>query len=494
MPYRRLPNTDQARIRALKAVVVKGDIYNVYDLAVSLKTLTDARNFLMKFEAAQAYYAECFERQSKAGRKHQSNVKIARLYISHFIQVLNLAVIRSEIRTAHKEYYGLDMKSNNVPDLSTETALAEWGRKIVDGENRRTSQGGIPIYNPTIAKVRVHYDIFMESYEKQKNLQALTARSLETLASMRAEADALILNIWNQVEQKYAGVTPNEKRLDLCRAYGLIYYYRTGEKRRNNEMRLVDSHSHLFLDEFQSDLQQVMARAQAAGVTHIFMPNIDSTTIEPMLRVCSEYKGYCFPMMGLHPTSVNADYKKELAIVSEHLAMPNDYVAIGEIGMDLYWDKTFLKEQQFVFEQQIQWALEYELPIVIHCREAFDYIYNVLKPYKTSPLKGIFHSFTGTLEEALRILEFPDFSIGINGVVTFKKSNLPEVLSSIPLARIVLETDSPYLTPVPNRGKRNESANVKDTLLKVAEIYGKPPEEVGCITSENALKVFGILK
>ena len=168
----------------------------------------------MKFEAAQAYYAECFERQSKAGRKHQSNVKIARLYISHFIQVLNLAVIRSEIRTAHKEYYGLDMKSNNVPDLSTETALAEWGRKIVDGENRRISQGGIP----------------MESYEKQKNLQALTARSLETLASMRAEADALILNIWNQVEQKYAGVTPNEKRLDLCRAYGLIYYYRTGEK------------------------------------------------------------------------------------------------------------------------------------------------------------------------------------------------------------------------------------------------------------------------
>lgn len=230
MPYRRLPNTDQARIWALKAVVVKGDIYNVYDLAVSLKTLTDARNFLMKFEAAQAYYAECFERQSKAGRKHQSNVKIARLYISHFIQVLNLAVIRSEIRTAHKEYYGLDMKSNNVPDLSTETALAEWGRKIVDGENRRTSQGGIPIYNPTIAKVRVHYDIFMESYEKQKNLQALTARSLEMLASMRAEADALILNIWNQVEQKYAGITPNEKRLDLCRAYGLIYYYRTGEK------------------------------------------------------------------------------------------------------------------------------------------------------------------------------------------------------------------------------------------------------------------------
>ena len=230
MPYRRLPNTDQARIRALKAVVVKGDICNVYDLAVSLKALTDARNFLTKFEAAQAYYADCFERQARAGRKHQANVKTARLYISHFIQVLNLAVIRSEVRTVHKEFYGLDMRNNNVPDLSTEAALAEWGRKIVEGESRRISQGGIPIYNPTIAKVRVHYDIFMESYERQRNLQALTARSLETLASMRSEADALILDIWNQVERKYAEVMPNEKRLELCRAYGLIYYYRTGEK------------------------------------------------------------------------------------------------------------------------------------------------------------------------------------------------------------------------------------------------------------------------
>lgn len=230
MPYRRLPNTDQARIRALKAVVVKGDTYNVYDLAVSLKTLTEARNFLTKFEAAQAYYTECFERQSAAGRKHQANVKTARLYISHFIQVLNLAVIRSEVRTAHKDYYGLDKSNNNVPDLSTESALAEWGRKIVDGESKRISQGGIPIYNPTIAKVRVHYDIFMDSYEKQKNLQALTARSLDVLASMRAAADNLILDIWNQVEKKFEEVVPNEKRLDLCRAYGVIYYYRTGEK------------------------------------------------------------------------------------------------------------------------------------------------------------------------------------------------------------------------------------------------------------------------
>ena len=257
---------------------------------------------------------------------------------------------------------------------------------------------------------------------------------------------------------------------------------------------LIDTHSHLFLEEFAEDLPQVMERARHAGVSSIFMPNIDSTTIDALLSVCAKYPDLCYPMIGLHPTSVNETYEQELAIVRERLSAPNHFVAIGEIGLDLYWDRTFLKEQLLVFERQIEWALEYELPVVIHTREAFDYIYNVLKPYKTSPLKGIFHSFTGTLEEALRILEFSDFSIGINGVVTFKKSNLPEVLSSIPLARIVLETDSPYLTPVPNRGKRNESANVKDTLLKVAEIYGKPPEEVGCITSENALKVFGILK
>lgn len=230
MPYRRLPNTDKARIRALKAVVVKADIYTIYDLAVSLKTLTDARNFLVKFEAAHSYYSDCFAKQSKAGRKHQCNVKTARLYISHFIQVLNLAVIRSEVRVSYKEYYGLDTKNNNVPDLASEAALVEWGCKIVNGENKRISQGGIPIYNPSIAKVKVHYDIFKESYEEQRNFQLLTARSLETLSSMRTKADELILNIWNQVEEKFGKITSNEKRLDLCRDYGIIYYYRTGEK------------------------------------------------------------------------------------------------------------------------------------------------------------------------------------------------------------------------------------------------------------------------
>ncbi|WP_281643903.1 TatD family hydrolase [Bacteroides zoogleoformans] len=259
-------------------------------------------------------------------------------------------------------------------------------------------------------------------------------------------------------------------------------------------MKLVDSHSHLFLEEFKDDLPQVIARARAAGVTHVFMPNIDSTTIEPMLRVCKAYKGYCYPMIGLHPTSVNADYAQELEVVARELESSDEYVAIGEIGMDLYWDKTFLKEQEVALNKQIEWALQYDLPVVIHCREAFDLIYNVLKPYRSTALKGIFHSFTGTLEEACRIMEFPSFMIGINGVVTFKKSTLPEVLKGIPPERIVLETDAPYLTPVPNRGKRNESAYLRDTLMKVAQVYDCSPEKLAQLTSDAAFKIFGMLE
>ena len=257
---------------------------------------------------------------------------------------------------------------------------------------------------------------------------------------------------------------------------------------------LIDTHSHLFLEEFSDDLPQVMERARQAGVSRIYMPNIDSTTIEPMLSVCADYPDFCYPMIGLHPTSVNESYRQELSIVRERLEAPNNFVAIGEIGLDLYWDKTFLNEQLYVFEKQIEWALEYKLPIVVHSREAFDYIYKVMEPYKNTALTGIFHSFTGTPEEAAKLLEFEGFMLGINGVVTFKKSTLPETLLTVPLERIVLETDSPYLTPVPNRGKRNESANVKDTLAKVAEIYRMSSEYVSQVTSVNALKVFGIRK
>ena len=253
---------------------------------------------------------------------------------------------------------------------------------------------------------------------------------------------------------------------------------------------LIDTHSHLFLEEFSEDLPQVIERARQAGVASIFMPNIDSTTIEPLLSVCESYPGYCYPMIGLHPTSVNESFQQELDIVRQHLESPNGFVAIGEIGLDLYWDRTFEKEQIKVFEQQIEWALEFHLPIVIHSRDAFEVLCKVMEPYKETSLTGIFHSFTGTPEEAARLLEFKGFMLGINGVVTFKKSTLPEALSVVPLERVVLETDSPYLAPVPNRGRRNESAYVKDTLIKVASIYEMDAQYVAAITTRNALRVF----
>ncbi|MCD7898421.1 MAG: hypothetical protein LUH22_00670 [Bacteroides sp.] len=233
MPYRRLPNTDQARIRALKRAVEKGEASNIHDLVFSLKSLSAARNLLGKMEGAQDYYKQCYENQAKLSRQHQPNVKLARLYVSHFIQVLNMAVLRGEIKKSHKEYYSLDPDNFSVPDLTSDTAIVEWGRKIIEGEHRRTSMGGLPIYNPTIAKVKVRYDIFIEGYERQKNLQAITTRSLEALAAMRSTADEIILEIWNEVEKGFAEIQPNEKRLDKCRDYGLVYYYRSHEKRPN---------------------------------------------------------------------------------------------------------------------------------------------------------------------------------------------------------------------------------------------------------------------
>lgn len=255
-------------------------------------------------------------------------------------------------------------------------------------------------------------------------------------------------------------------------------------------MNFIDTHSHLFLEEFAEDLPLVMQRAKAAGVSRIYMPNIDCSTIKPLLDTVAQYPDYCFPMIGLHPTSVNADFREELKVMKEMLDQSHPFVAIGEVGMDLYWDRTFINEQFEAFETQIQWSAEYRLPLVIHSRDSFEEVYQVIKRNEHKNLKGIFHSFTGTKEEAERLLQFDDFYLGINGVVTFKKSILPEVLRNVPLERIVLETDSPYLTPAPNRGKRNESANVKDTLLKLAAIYQCSPENVAEITTMNALKIF----
>lgn len=259
-------------------------------------------------------------------------------------------------------------------------------------------------------------------------------------------------------------------------------------------MNYIDSHSHLYLEEFNNDLPQVIERARLAGVSHILLPNIDSTTINDMLRVSQAYSGYCFPMMGLHPTSVNSTFEKELQVIEKSLTLSDEYIAIGEIGLDLYWDKAFIKEQVQAFDRQIQLALQYNLPIVVHSREAFHLLYETILPYKNTALKGVFHSFTGTVEEAEKLLEFKGFYLGINGVVTFKNSGLAQALSQIPVNRIIMETDAPYLTPVPFRGKRNESAYLQYTLNKIADIYQITPNELAGITTCNTLKIFDRLK
>ena len=256
-------------------------------------------------------------------------------------------------------------------------------------------------------------------------------------------------------------------------------------------MNLVDSHTHLFLEEFAADLPEVMQRARQAGVTHLFMPNIDSTSVDALLHTCNQYSGYAFPMIGLHPTSVRENYRKELTAIQDWLGRPAGWVAVGEIGLDLHWDRTFLEQQLDALRTQVDWAVQCHLPVVLHCRDAFTYIYKVLEPYRHSGLTGIFHSFTGGEAELEQMLSFDGFCIGVNGVVTFKKSALPALLPRIPLDRLVLETDAPYLTPVPHRGQRNESAYLPFTLQAVARAYDLPPFEVAEATSKAALDVFG---
>jgi len=253
---------------------------------------------------------------------------------------------------------------------------------------------------------------------------------------------------------------------------------------------MIDTHSHIFEADFSEDLPEVIARAREVGVEKIFLPNIDDTSVAAMLDLCRCYPDYCYPMIGFHPTSVTADAMPKVKEMKKLLVEGHPYIAIGEVGLDLYWDKTYLKEQQQVLEEQIQWALEWKLPLVIHCREAFPELFEVLRPYKNTELTGVFHSFTGTVEEAEELVGYSRFMIGINGVVTFKKSTLPESLKVVPMERLVLETDSPYLAPVPFRGKRNESSYVKRVAVKLAELYGMEIGEVERQTTVNALKVF----
>lgn len=253
---------------------------------------------------------------------------------------------------------------------------------------------------------------------------------------------------------------------------------------------MIDTHTHLFVEEFTDDFHSVIERAKNTGITHLLMPNIDENSVQKMIQVCNQYPGLCFPMIGFHPTSVDNQSREKLTEIKKLLVDGHPFVAIGEVGMDLYWDQTYLREQQEILDEQIQWALEWDLPLVLHCREAFDPLFEVLGKYRNTSLKGVFHSFTGTQNEMDKVLEYAHFMVGINGVVTFKKSNLPQILQSVPLNRLVLETDSPYLAPSPYRGKRNESSYLIKVAEKLAEIYNVTLAEIDKQTTLNALKVF----
>ena len=254
---------------------------------------------------------------------------------------------------------------------------------------------------------------------------------------------------------------------------------------------MIDTHSHIYSEEFNSDREEVIQRAKNAGISHIILPNCDSGTLPQMLALEAKYPDYCLAAIGLHPTSVKENYREELAIVKSELQR-RSWIAIGEIGIDLYWDKTFLAEQIIAFQQQIEFAIEYKLPIIIHVRDSFRETMNALEPYKNSELKGVFHSFTGSLEEAREIIDFAGFMLGINGIVTFKNSGLAAVVSEIDLKHILLETDSPYLTPAPHRGKRNESGYTQLVATKLAEIYNCSVQEIDEQTSNNAQSLFDI--
>ena len=253
-------------------------------------------------------------------------------------------------------------------------------------------------------------------------------------------------------------------------------------------MRLIDTHTHLYAEAFDGDRDEMIRRAQEAGVEKFYLPNIDSTSIEGMLRLENDYPNHCFAMMGLHPCSVKENYKEELAIAKKWLDS-RPFCAIGEIGIDLYWDKNFEKQQREAFLIQVEWAIDKELPIVIHSRESIDIIIDLLKEVDDARLHGVFHCFTGNLDQAEAIIEM-GFLLGLGGVLTFKNSGLDKTVKQIDLKHVILETDSPYLTPTPHRGKRNESAYVRLVAEKLAEIKARSLEEIAEITSENAERFF----
>lgn len=255
-------------------------------------------------------------------------------------------------------------------------------------------------------------------------------------------------------------------------------------------MMFIDTHTHLYEEQLSADEHDMIQRAIDAGVTRMFMPNCDSTTIDSMLRIAATWKDNCFPMMGLHPCYVKDNYLTELAIVKKHL-QENKYYAVGEIGLDYYWDMTHAQQQVIAFEQQIDWALQYKLPIVIHSRESTRDCIDIVRKKQDGTLSGIFHCFSGTLEEAKQIIDLGLY-LGIGGVVTYKKSSLPDIIKAIGLQNIVLETDAPYLAPAPYRGKRNESSYIPHIAEKLAEVLATDIHTIASITTQNAEKIFTI--
>lgn len=262
-------------------------------------------------------------------------------------------------------------------------------------------------------------------------------------------------------------------------------------------MRFVDTHAHVDGEEFAADRDEMLRRAEEQGVAAILVPAIDLKTSHDVLRLCALHPGYLYPMVGLHPEEVRADWLDQLSRIRELLPSLGEtekgVVAIGEVGLDYYWSREFEKEQLEAFEQQVQWSVETRLPLMIHCRKAQNEMVRLLRRYEKELPGGVFHCFTGNEKEAAELLQFDRFVLGVGGVLTFKKSHLPEVLpSTVPLDRIVLETDSPYMAPVPMRGQRNEPAYVAHVLQKMAESYGITVEEMASRTNQNVERVFGI--
>ena len=253
-------------------------------------------------------------------------------------------------------------------------------------------------------------------------------------------------------------------------------------------MKLIDTHTHLYVEAFDEDRDQVIEKAIAVGVERFYLPAIDSTYTARMLDLEKKYPDHIRLMMGLHPTHVKENYKEELLHVEQFLAKRN-FAAVGEIGIDLYWDKSFLKQQQEAFDAQISWAKEKELPIVIHCREAFDEVFEVLEGHKGEDLSGIFHCFTGTKEQAEKAIGL-NLKLGIGGALTFKNGKIDQFLDQISIDHIVLETDAPYLAPAPFRGKRNQSEYLIYILRKLSEVHQRTEKELASLTSQNALAVF----